>query len=195
LAIDGWGIWESGKTAHELEFKYSWTHTLATATLLNIFQRHADVIGLATWAQMVNVLAPILTSKNGSVCQPVFYPLELYRRYCGKWSLEVQTESDGLESSSTRPLYVLDVAASYEDEKQVMTIAVVNRDSANSFHTAIEAVGRALPAMKAVYQLSGPPSQFSDRIEPSNDRVSTDSSSRSACVFPAHSMTLLLYRL
>ena len=195
LAIDEWGIWESGKTAHELELKYSWTHALATATLLNIFQRHADVIGLATWAQMVNVLAPIFTSQKDSTCQPVFYPLELYRRYCGKWSLEVQAESDRLDSSSPHSPAALDVAASYDDEKHVLTLAVVNRDAEKSFHTALEVVGRAAPVMRAAYQLSGPPSQSCDLIEPSNDRVSPNSSSGSACTFPPHSMTLLLYGL
>jgi alpha-N-arabinofuranosidase len=52
------------------------------AGFLNIFQRQADIVGMATWAQTVNVLAPIMTNEKESICQTVFYPLELYRKYC-----------------------------------------------------------------------------------------------------------------
>ncbi|HLK29939.1 MAG TPA: alpha-L-arabinofuranosidase C-terminal domain-containing protein, partial [Puia sp.] len=62
IAIDELGIWEpGGNGAYELEDYYNWNHALGTATFYNIMQRQASVVGLATWAQTVNVLAPIMT--------------------------------------------------------------------------------------------------------------------------------------
>jgi alpha-N-arabinofuranosidase len=118
IAVDEWGIWENGgRGAYDLEVDYTWNHALGVATFLNIFQRNAAVIGLATWAQTVNVLAPIMTNETTSICQTIYYPLELYRRLCGPQSVAVTTT--GAEA--------LDVSASTDGK--TLTLAIVNRDS------------------------------------------------------------------
>jgi alpha-N-arabinofuranosidase len=118
IAVDEWGIWENGgRGAYDLEVDYTWNHALGVATFLNIFQRNAAVIGLATWAQTVNVLAPIMTNDTTSICQTIYYPLELYRRLCGPQSVAVTTT--GTEA--------LDVSASTDGK--ILTLAIVNRDS------------------------------------------------------------------
>ena len=85
IAVDEWGIWDlnSGKGLgdYNMEYSYNWAHALAVGKFLNLFQRNADLVGLATWAQTVNVLAPIMTSKDGSFCQTVYTPLQAYRHY------------------------------------------------------------------------------------------------------------------
>jgi alpha-N-arabinofuranosidase len=117
IALDEWGIWENGGTgAYGLEMQYTWNHALGVAMFLNIFQRNAAAIGLATWAQTVNVLAPIMTNETTSICQTIYYPLALYRRLCGPRSVAVNiTGADAL-----------DVAASTDG--QTLTLAIVNRD-------------------------------------------------------------------
>jgi alpha-N-arabinofuranosidase len=118
IALDEWGIWEAGgQGAYGLEQRYTWNHALGVAMFLNIFQRNAAVIGLATWAQTVNVLAPIMTNDTSSICQTIYYPMVLYRRLCGPKSVAVTTT--GADT--------LDVAASTDGK--VLTIAIVNRDS------------------------------------------------------------------
>jgi alpha-N-arabinofuranosidase len=118
IALDEWGIWEAGgQGAYGLEQRYTWNHALGVAMFLNIFQRNAAVIGLATWAQTVNVLAPIMTNETTSVCQTIYYPLALYRQLCGPRSVAVTTT--GAET--------LDVAASTDGK--TLTLAIVNRDS------------------------------------------------------------------
>lgn len=119
IALDEWGIWESsGEGAYGLEMKYNWNHALGVATFLNIFHRNADVIGMATWAQTVNVLAPIMTNASGSFCQTVFYPMELYRRLCGNKSIRAEV--------SDNP--ALDVAASMDEKTGKITVAIVSKD-------------------------------------------------------------------
>jgi len=44
---------------------------------------------MANIAQIVNVIAPIFTRKDGLVLQTIFYPFELYSATCGQNSLDV----------------------------------------------------------------------------------------------------------
>jgi alpha-N-arabinofuranosidase len=119
IALDEWGIWEAGgQGAYGLEMQYTWNHALGVACFLNIFQRNAAAIGLATWAQTVNVLAPIMTNETTSICQTVYYPLALYRKLCGPRSV----------AASISGADALDVAASTDG--QMLTLALVNRESA-----------------------------------------------------------------
>ncbi|UOR03632.1 hypothetical protein MUN82_11800 [Hymenobacter aerilatus] len=114
IAIDEWGIWESGgRGAYNLEMDYTWNHALGVAAFLNVFQRNAAAIGLATWAQTVNVLAPIMTNETTSICQTIYYPLALYRKLCGPTSVAATVA--GAEH--------LDVAASTDGN--TLTLAIV----------------------------------------------------------------------
>ncbi|MFD1872893.1 alpha-L-arabinofuranosidase C-terminal domain-containing protein [Hymenobacter bucti] len=128
IALDEWGIWENGgKGAYDLEVDYTWNHALGVATFLNIFQRNAAVIGLATWAQTVNVLAPIMTNETTSICQTIYYPMELYRRLCGPRSV----------AATTTGAATLDVSASTDGK--TLTLAIVNRDSTAAITVKINA--------------------------------------------------------
>ena len=65
LAIDEWGIWlPEGSGPYKLINRYTWEHALGVGIFFNIFHKHASSIGLAAWAQLVNILAPILTDEN-----------------------------------------------------------------------------------------------------------------------------------
>ncbi|MGQ8334979.1 alpha-N-arabinofuranosidase [Sunxiuqinia sp. A32] len=134
IALDEWGIWEGGGTGtYDLEVTYEWRHALGTGVFLNIIQRNSDKIGLATWAQTTNVLAPIMTDKEGSVCQTVFYPLEYFRKYCGNISLKTKVESPVVENQ----IKSLDVATSFDDAEGVMTFTIVNKNKEKSIETSI----------------------------------------------------------
>jgi alpha-N-arabinofuranosidase len=132
IALDEWGIWESGGSGdYDLEVKYNWNHALGVATFFNIFYRHADVIGMATWAQTVNVLAPVMTDKDRVFLQTVYYPMMLYRQLCGNKSVGVKV--DGPAS--------LDVAATVDEEKKVLTLSIVNQDPQQDIETALNRKG------------------------------------------------------
>jgi alpha-N-arabinofuranosidase len=182
IALDEWGIWENGgHGAYDLEVDYTWNHALGVATFLNIFQRNAAIIGLATWAQTVNVLAPIMTNDTTSICQTIYYPMELYRRLCGPESVAMTTT--GADA--------LDVSASTDGK--VLTLAVVNRDSKAVGGLKINAkvAGRwtahelTAPSLEAMNTLAAPTKNvvsYTQRDLP----VST-----TAFTIAAHSITLL----
>lgn len=188
IALDEWGIWENGgQGAYGLEVDYTWNHALGVACFLNIFQRNAAAIGLATWAQTVNVLAPIMTNETTSICQTIYYPLELYRRLCGTRSVAVTTT--GADA--------LDVAASTSADGKTLTLALVNRDSqaAIALRLATRITGRwtahelNAPSIEAMNTLRAPTTNvvsYKKRTLPAGTTSYT-------CA--AHSITLLQAQL
>jgi alpha-N-arabinofuranosidase len=186
IALDEWGIWEAGgQGAYGLEQRYTWNHALGVAMFLNIFQRNAAVIGLATWAQTVNVLAPIMTNETLSICQPIYYPMALYRRLCGPQSVAVTTT--GAEA--------LDVAASTDGK--TLTLAIVNRDSA-------AAVRIKLPTKTAgnwmAHELTAPSLEATNTLAAPNTNVVSYKqralpAGTASYTMVAHSITLLQAKL
>ena len=137
LAVDEWGIWDAnsgkGSGAYQLEYTYNWSHALATAKFLNIFQRNSDIIGLATWAQTVNVLAPIMTSKEGSFCQTVYTPLQAFRKYTLENHLDAEVNSPKFESNQQS----VDATATISDDFKTVVLAVLNLSQRKSMLTGI----------------------------------------------------------
>ena len=127
LAIDEWGIWNmdspKGQGTYALEYPYDWRHALATAAFLHMFYANADIIGLATWAQTVNVLAPIMTSEQAAWKQTVYTPLEKYRAYMLDNYLQVAL-SDIPTLPSGRP--ALDVSATVSAAGDSVVVAAIN---------------------------------------------------------------------
>ena len=54
----------------------------------NSFFRHADVVKMANLAQMVNVIAPIMTNKQGLFLQPTYFPLVEFTKQRGNTALD-----------------------------------------------------------------------------------------------------------
>src|SRR5262249_33130483 len=66
IAYDEWNVWfrERSPTSG-LEERYSLADALAVATYLNVFVRQCQAVRIANQAQLVNVIAPIVTSTDG----------------------------------------------------------------------------------------------------------------------------------
>ena len=59
----------------------------------NSFIRHADVVKMANLAQLVNVIAPIFTNKEGLYLQTIYFPLAEYAKQRGQLALDALVES------------------------------------------------------------------------------------------------------
>jgi alpha-N-arabinofuranosidase len=77
IAYDEWNVWYRHMTG-ALEERYTFTDALAVGTFLNIFVRNCDWVRIACLAQMVNAIAPIVTSGDVSAVQPIWYPVLLH---------------------------------------------------------------------------------------------------------------------
>jgi len=77
IAYDEWNVWYRNMTGG-LDERYTFTDALAVGTYLNIFVRNCDWVRMANLAQMVNAIAPIVTTPDSAVVQPIWYPVLLH---------------------------------------------------------------------------------------------------------------------
>jgi alpha-N-arabinofuranosidase len=189
---------------------YNLSDALAVATYLNIFIRHCRTVKMANLAQMVNVIAPIVTNKDGLFLQTIYYPLQLYADYMQGIALDVYVESESFDLAPEKevapwhqrvadlgPFKLLDVAATYDETSKILTLAVVNRDREHAHTCTIGLTDAAAHDDIEVYELNGTdPNVVNSFAQP--QAVATHAVQKRRLdlaehmyTFPAHSLTLL----
>lgn len=142
LAVDEWNVWYRttpipGPQFNGLEEIYNLEDALVIALHLNAFIRHAATVRMANLAQIVNVIAPVLTRPDGLVRQTIYYPFELYSRTCGSVALDVFWQGETFSAGDYSGLRVLDVAATLDEPRKSLSLYVVNRSETEAMETAI----------------------------------------------------------
>ncbi len=93
VAYDEWNVWYKDMDGTEgLEERYHLGDALAVATYLHAFVRHADIVKMANLAQLVNVIAPIVTSPDGLLLQSIYHPLRLFAEHLGETAVDIAVE-------------------------------------------------------------------------------------------------------
>ncbi len=140
IAYDEWNVWfrERGERSG-LEERYTLSDALAVQTYLNVFVRRCRVLSMANLAQLVNVIAPIVTGSDGLFLQTIYHPLRLASELTREVALDPHVTCDAVEHADPEsgprphrvgdlgPFGVLDVAASREAAGPGVTVAIVNR--------------------------------------------------------------------
>jgi alpha-L-arabinofuranosidase len=116
IALDEWNYWYGPHVYGELGTQYFLKDALGIAEGLHEYFRQSDIIFMANYAQTVNVIGAIKTSKTAAVLDSTGVVLELYRNHYGTIPVKV--------TGTPEPL---DVAAAWKDgSKKTLTVAVVN---------------------------------------------------------------------
>ena len=99
LSFDEWNVWyraRGGDAAdghrkeapHLLEEVYNLEDALLVGGMLNTLMRNADRVKVACLAQLINVIAPIMTNENGLFRQTIYYPYSLGAAICAREGAE-----------------------------------------------------------------------------------------------------------
>ena len=149
ISFDEWNVWfHSHKSDDEsmarqpwmaapslLEDIYTLEDALVAGSVLLTFLAHSDRVKMACLAQLVNVIAPIMTRTGGGVCrQTIFYPFLHASLYGRGMSLQVKQRSPKYDSQDYTDVPYLQSAATLDEEKGALTIFALNR-SLDSFMT------------------------------------------------------------
>jgi alpha-N-arabinofuranosidase len=163
LSWDEWNVWYKDQTMqggwqeapHLIEEVYNLEDALVVAQWLNVFLRRCDVLKMACLAQLVNVIAPILTRPDGILRQSIFYPFALFSRYASGDSLDllVQAPTYATRMFGEQPL--IDAAASYDAEHGRGAIFIVHRGRTEPLTLDLEWQGRAPHRVAGISQVSG----------------------------------------
>ncbi len=115
IALDEWNYWYGGNEYGELGVRYFLQDALGIAAGLHEMFRQSDLFFMANYAQTVNVIGAIKTTKTQAEFETTGLVLKLYRHRFGNIPVKV---SGNLGS--------LDIAAAWTEDRNNLTVAVVN---------------------------------------------------------------------
>ena len=143
ISFDEWNVWYQSRynevekitDASEwpiaprlLEDSYSVMDAVVFGNLLISLLRHADRVTAASLAQLVNVIAPIMTEPGGIAWkQTTFFPFALTSKLARGQSLEVRLQAPTYTSAVYGEVSLVDAVATREEETGATSIFLVNR--------------------------------------------------------------------
>jgi alpha-L-arabinofuranosidase len=136
IAMDEWNYWYGAYLYGELGVQYHLKDALGVARALHAFFRNSDLYFMAHYAQTVNVIGAIKTSRTAAVLDTTGLVLKLYRARFGSIPVPVSGDTQGL-----------DVSAALTSDRAALTVAIVNTGAAAARLGV--AIGPARPAGRA----------------------------------------------
>jgi alpha-N-arabinofuranosidase len=164
LCFDEWNVWYRAREAehmngrgtfapHLIEEEYNLEDALVVAGFLNSFIRHADVLKIANIAQIVNVIAPILTRGDELLLQTIYHPFVMYSQRREGVSLQPVVKGPGYESPSYGYVNDIDTSAILGDG--VLHTFLVNRSLEETAQVEIEHPGGQLISVDSAEIVTG----------------------------------------
>ncbi len=139
LSFDEWNVWYRTRdeekeiekwqyAPHLLEEKYSFEDALLVGCMLNTLQNNCDRVKIGCLAQLVNVIAPIMTENNGKAWkQTIFYPYMYASVYGNGNALKTKVECDSYKSNEGWDVPYIHTSVVYNEEKDEVVVFAVNR--------------------------------------------------------------------
>jgi alpha-L-arabinofuranosidase len=148
LSFDEWNVWYRARDANAtdgkrgaapplLEEVYNLEDALLVGGFLNTLLRNSDRVRVGCLAQLVNVIAPLVTNDSGVLRQSTYYPYNWALRYARGRVLDLRVESEtypikaaGLQADFAREgtMPFVDLVATIDDAAHQAAVLVLNRD-------------------------------------------------------------------
>ena len=147
LSFDEWNVWYHSlhddvphwvEHPHQLEDVYDFRDVLLVGSLLITLLKHADSVRMACLAQLVNVIAPIMTSETGAWRQTIFYPFRDASLYGSGKALHTIVKSPVYDSKNFCDVPYLDSIVTFDEEKEEVVIFAVNKHMTEDAETTID---------------------------------------------------------
>src|SRR6185437_1950969 len=142
ISFDEWNVWYHSNAQDReilagakgwphaprlLEDIYNFEDALQVGLILNTFIRRSDVVKIACIAQLVNVIAPIMTEPGGAAWrQTIYYPYYFASVYGRGEALRPSVKSTAYHSEVADIVPYLDIAGVH-DAGRAMTVRAVNQ--------------------------------------------------------------------
>ncbi len=148
LSFDEWNVWYRARggnfangqrqfAPHLLEEEYNLEDALLVGGFINSLLRNADRVKVACLAQLINVIAPLMTNSDHVLRQTIYYPYAWALKYARGRVMDLIVESDtypiqakGLRADFARDEKVpyVDVAITVDGENNRASVFMLNRD-------------------------------------------------------------------
>lgn len=173
LSWDEWNVWYKDRqmdggwqeAPHLIEEVYNLEDALVVAQWLNVFLRRCDVLKIACIAQIVNIIAPLLTRRDGLLKQSTFYPLMLFSRFAAGAALDAHITAPAIDTRQFGAVPALDVSVSHDDSNGRGAIFIVNRSLEAALPTTISWQREAPLRCTGAWQLAGTDPKLANSFE------------------------------
>jgi len=171
LCFDEWNIWykDRGKMGggqfapHINEEVYNLEDALVAAGFLNSFIRHADVLKIANIAQIVNVIAPLLTRGDELLVQSTFFPFAMFSKRRNGVSLQTAVSGPGYLSKTHGETNYIDTSAILDGN--MLHVFAVNRSLDQKAPVEIEIAGLNITKLVSGECLAGASPKLANSFE------------------------------
>ncbi|WEV38910.1 alpha-N-arabinofuranosidase [Lactobacillus sp. ESL0680] len=145
LAMDEWNVWYHSKDAdakadpwqiapHLLEDHYNFADALVVGAMAMVLINHADRVKIGCLAQLVNVIAPIMTNTEGEPSvwlQSIFYPFMQVSNYAQGEALKVEANCKSYTVENMTVPYISSSAV-YNSDKNELVLFIENKSDQES---------------------------------------------------------------
>jgi alpha-N-arabinofuranosidase len=141
LSFDEWNVWFHSRAADKqiapwqiapplLEDIYTMEDALVVGCMLITLLKHADRVKIACLAQLVNVIAPIMTI-NGGACwrQTIYFPFAHASRFGRGVVLNLNVRSPMYDEREYGQVPYLEAVATWNREQENIVVFAVNRNT------------------------------------------------------------------
>ncbi|MEX0760880.1 MAG: alpha-L-arabinofuranosidase C-terminal domain-containing protein [Dehalococcoidia bacterium] len=163
LSFDEWNVWYKDRRGNGewrtgpalIEERYDLQDALVCAQYLNAFIRRADLVKVACLAQIVNVIAAVLTNNDGTLRQTIYYPSAMYAAVARGLSLTPVVEAPRYDAGDREGVPVIDVSASFDEETGETGVFIVNRAVDSDTRVTVQFADRLVMGAGSVQLLTG----------------------------------------
>ncbi|MCL2387196.1 MAG: alpha-N-arabinofuranosidase [Defluviitaleaceae bacterium] len=167
LSFDEWNIWYHSHAKDSknepwqqsppiLEDIYNFEDALLLGCLLITLLKNSDRVKIACLAQLVNVIAPIMTEKNGAAWkQATFYPFMQTAHHGHGTVLRHNLEVPDYDCDEYKAVPYVESVAIHNPQKNEVVIFVVNRSKDESIDFSAELQGFEIKNVLEFSEISG----------------------------------------
>ena len=181
ISFDEWNVWYHSSAQDRevppwqvapplLEDVYDLADALVVGGMAITLLRHADRVKVACLAQLVNVIAPIMTRTGGPAWrQTIFYPFAQVSRYGRGTAMDLRIDSPKYDAGDSGDAPILDAAGVWNEEENVLTVFALNRDQEEELGVTLRLDGFEGFVPERFLTLTGAPGDTNTEVCP--DRV------------------------
>lgn len=138
ISFDEWNVWYHskahdellehwGRAPHRLEDVYNFEDALLVGGLLITLLKNSDRVKIACLAQLVNVIAPIMSNDEKAWAQTIYYPFFHCSEFGRGTAINVSVMCETYDSNKYKNVPIIDSVAVRNDEKKELTVFILNR--------------------------------------------------------------------
>ena len=171
LCFDEWNVWyknmqmngEGKHAPHLIEEIYNLEDALVVAGFLNSFLRHADVVKIANLAQIVNVIAPLVTRGDALLVQSIYHAFRMYATRRSGVALRVGQSGPSYAARTHGTVPTLDASAILGEG--LLHVFAVNRSTSEAAPLRVEWLGAPVAGLADAELLTGPDAKAANSFE------------------------------